>query len=242
MNLVIDIGNSGLKYAFFERNEIIISGRLDEYNEDNFKDTISISRTDRVIISSVKDIPDFILTYLTETASFVHFLSRDSKLPFEVDYRTPETLGTDRIAGICGAFKRTGGRDCLVIDAGSAITFDFFTGGRYKGGNISPGIKMRFRALNQFSASLPLIRPSYGKLPFPGDTTAGAIEAGVLTGILYEINEYIRTFKENYKDSEVFITGGDSSYIAETLNNRFMVAVPWLVQEGLNFILDYNAG
>ncbi|HPC99119.1 MAG TPA: type III pantothenate kinase [Bacteroidales bacterium] len=240
MNLVIDIGNSGLKYAFFSGDNIFVSGRLEKYDKETFAGTINASQAGKAIISSVKDLPEEIVSYLSGAIPYVHLLTPASDIPFPVDYKTPETLGSDRIAGICGAYKRTGGLDCLVIDAGTAITFDFFTGGRYRGGNISPGIAMRFRALNQFSNSLPLIKPS-GKFTFPGDTTVSAIEAGVLTGVRYEINEYIRTFKENHKESEVFLTGGDSGMLAEVLENRHIAVVPSLVLEGLNFILDYNA-
>lgn len=240
MNLVIDIGNSGLKYAFFSGENIIGSGRMEKYDKETFTGAVNASQAAKAIISSVSTIPEEILSYLSVTIPYIHLLSPESHVPFPVDYKTPQTLGSDRIAGICGAYKRTGGRDSLVIDAGTAITFDFFTGGRYRGGNISPGIAMRFRALNHFSNSLPLIRPS-GRFTFPGDTTAYAIEAGVLTGVLYEINEYIRTFKENHKESEVFMTGGDSSMLAEMLDNRHIISVPLLVLEGLNFILEYNA-
>jgi type III pantothenate kinase len=127
----------------------------------------------------------------------------------------------------------------LVIDAGTAITFDFLSATKYNGGNISPGIDMRFRALNKFTIKLPLVARSED-FSFPARNTTDAIIAGVITGVTYEINEYIRTFKKKYKNLKIIITGGDSSFLKDKISAG-VIYIPDIVIDGLNFILDYNA-
>jgi type III pantothenate kinase len=127
----------------------------------------------------------------------------------------------------------------MVIDAGSAITFDFLSGNEYKGGNISPGINMRFRALNQFTDKLPLLSPSEN-YSFPGLNTTDAIKAGVISGVVYEINEYIRTFEKKHVDNKIVLTGGDAGYLKDKIHSG-IIYQPDIVTDGLNYILEYNA-
>lgn len=160
MNLIIDIGNTSTKVAIFDGMEKISVIRTKDFTCEEFEDKISSYTIERAIVSSVKKMPPLIIDMFAVNIPFVHFLSHKSKLPFKVEYETPETLGTDRIAGIAGAFNNFPGSDLLVIDAGTAITFDFLSEGIYKGGNISPGMNMRFKALNKFTRKLPLIAPA----------------------------------------------------------------------------------
>ena len=111
----------------------------------------------KTIISSVKKLPPNISELFFGSITFVHILSYNSHLPFKIEYDTPETLGPDRIAAAAGAYKFYHGKEVLIIDAGTAITFDFLVGRFYKGGNISPGLTMRFKALNKFTDKLPLV-------------------------------------------------------------------------------------
>ncbi len=124
-------------------------------------------------------------------------------LPFKIEYETPETLGPDRIAAVAGAFNMFPGKEVLIIDAGTALTFDFLSGQCLQGGNISPGLTMRFKALNKFTDKLPLVSHQLKTFTFPGRNTTDAILAGVITGVTYEINEYIRTFENKHVDFKI---------------------------------------
>ncbi len=239
MNLIVDIGNSGIKLAIFSGENKTASFRIETHDNEVLAEFIQNRNIEKAIISSVKDIPPSLLEILHTNIPYIHLVSDKTLIPFPVDYETPETLGTDRIAATAGAFKAFTGKDCLIIDAGSAITYDFLVNGRYKGGNISPGIEMRFKALNQFTSRLPLVKPR-GKFSSPGVNTHDAIEAGVIIGVVYEINEYIHTFKKDYKNSIFVITGGDGNFLMERINEK-VIYIPDLVLEGLNYILEYNA-
>jgi type III pantothenate kinase len=239
MNLITDIGNSGTKLAIFDAKHKVAVFRYDELSEKILTDLLAANKITRAIISSVKEIPLFLTDILEEKVDYLHILSYKSRLPFSIEYETPDTLGPDRIAAIAGAYNAFQGADVLVIDAGTAITFDFLFGTKYAGGNISPGIDMRFRALNLLTDRLPLV--SRGEsFSFPARKTSDAIIAGVMTGIIYEINEYIRTFVKKHKNLKIIITGGDGSYLKDKISSR-AIYMPDILIDGLNFILEYNA-
>jgi len=239
MNLTLDIGNSCSKIAVFDGKTKVLSARINDFDRESFEKIISDFVFDKAIISSVRDTPKFVTDIISERSVFVHTLSYKTKLPFEVEYKTPETLGADRIANLAGAFNLFPNKNILIIDAGTAITYDFLINGVYKGGNISPGINIRFKALHNFTNKLPLVSANE-HFDSPGQTTRDAILSGVINGIIYEINEYICTFKKDYKNNKIILTGGDSEYIYTKLNKQIM-RVPDLINEGLNFILEYNA-
>jgi type III pantothenate kinase len=239
MNLTLDIGNYGAKLAVFDGKTKVLSTRINDFNCESFEKTISGFVFDKAIISSVKVISGFVTDVLSSQGVFIHTLSYKSKLPFEIQYKTPETLGTDRIAALAGAFNLFCNENIMIIDAGTAITYDFLINGIYKGGNISPGINIRFKALNSFTDKLPLLSIDEN-FDSPGQTTHDAILSGVINGTIYEINEYIRTFKNEYKNNKIILTGGDSEYINARLNKQIM-SFPDLVNEGLNYILEHNA-
>jgi len=239
MNLVLDIGNSSSKIAVFEGKTIVASVRLIEFDREDFEKVISGFVFDKVIISSVRVTPRFVTDILYSRGVFIHTLSYKSKLPFEIQYKTPETLGSDRIAALAGAFNLFPNENILIIDAGTAITYDFLIKGIHIGGNISPGIVIRLEALYNFTDKLPLasINETFYS---PGQTTRDAILSGVVNGTIYEINEYICTFIKKYRNNKIILTGGDSEYINARLNKQVM-RISDLVNEGLNFILEYNA-
>ena len=137
-----------------------ISARINELSCEELEKKLTGLNIERAIISSVKKLPPFVTDLLSTNIPYVHILSHNSKLPFKIEYETPETLGTDRIAGVAGAFNLFPQSELLVIDAGTAITYDFLSEGIYRGGNISPGLNMRFRALNKFTGKLPLVNPN----------------------------------------------------------------------------------
>lgn len=239
MNLVVDIGNSSTKLAIFEGREKISVSRFNELSREELEKELLGLRLKRAIVSSVKKLPADISDLFFTNIPFVHVLTHKSKLPFKIEYETPETLGPDRIAAVTGAFILFPGTEILVIDAGTAITYDFLSADIYRGGNISPGLSMRFMALNKFTGSLPLVSPN-DNYTSPGRNTADAIRAGVITGMTYEINEYIRTFEKKHNDFKILLTGGDSLYLKDKINHQ-IIYTPDIVIDGLNYILEYNA-
>jgi type III pantothenate kinase len=239
MNLIIDIGNSSTKLAVFDGPEKKVSFRSKEFSCEKFEKKLSPFKIEKAIISSVKGTPEYIFDLLTVNVHLVHILSYKSKLPFSIEYETPETLGTDRIAAVAGAYNMFPGENILVIDAGTAMTFEFLQASIYKGGNISPGLQMRFRALHKFTGKLPLVS-STEIYSFPGRNTSDAIAAGVITGVTYEINEYIRTFEKKHTEFKVILTGGDGGYLKDKIDYP-ITYMPDLVIDGLNYILEYNA-
>lgn len=239
MNLVIDTGNSSTKLAIFEGQMKLQTVRLKDVSSEEIEKQLTGLKIEKAIISAVTTLPPSIKDLLSAQIPYVHILSHNSKLPFKIEYETPETLGTDRIAGVAGAFRLFPQSDLLVIDAGTAITYDYLSDGIYRGGNISPGLNMRFRALNNFTGKLPLVTPS-DNFTMPGGNTRDAILAGVIIGVTYEINEYIRTFEKKSSDFKVLLTGGDSGFLKARINFQFTY-MPDIVIDGLNYILEYNA-
>ncbi len=239
MNLIVDIGNTSTKLAIFDGDKKLSISRLQDINCAEVEKMVTGLTIDRAIISSVRDLPPFINDLFLANIPHVHRLSYKSQLPFRIDYDTPETLGTDRIAGVAGAFSHFPGKELLVIDAGTAITYDYLSDGIYRGGNISPGLNTRFRALNQFTGRLPMVELT-AEFTVPGKNTTDSILAGVISGVTYEINEYIRTFEKKRTDFKVLLTGGEGGFLKDKINHQ-VTYMPDIVIDGLNFILEYNA-
>ncbi|MCX6302712.1 MAG: type III pantothenate kinase [Bacteroidia bacterium] len=241
MNLIFDIGNTSTKMALFEGRKKVTSLRTKQFNCEKLQKIFEsyLKKIDKAIISSVRDTPDFIIDLATMGIPYVHILTYQSKLPFKIEYETPETLGPDRIAAVAGAFSLFPGKKVLIIDTGSAVTYEYLSGKTYKGGNISPGLSMRFRALHKFTRKLPLASTTEKYSPI-GRNTHEAITAGVINGMIYEINEYIRTFKNKHTGIKVILTGGDAGYLKDRINHK-VTYMPDIVIDGLNYILEYNA-
>lgn len=240
MNLVIDIGNTRTKFSVFNHGEEMISVPVDELLPSHIDVLLNEHPSiNKAIISAVKDYSPELKSHLRQKLSFFLELNGETPLPIENCYQTKETLGKDRIAAAVGAFHLYPGKNVLVIDAGTAITYDFVNEkGQYLGGNISPGIEMRFKALNQFTGRLPLIEKKDFENLF-GNTTEDAIRAGVQHGIVFEADKAIDTFKEFYRNLNVIITGGDANFFDKKLKNSFFVHFN-LIAIGLNRILEHN--
>jgi type III pantothenate kinase len=238
MNLIIDIGNTSVKAALFSEGVIVRQDRFGSAAADVIGRFAGRRKLKGVIVSSVGGDPSALLGWLRTRAERVHHLTSQSRYPFEVDYETPDTLGVDRLAAAAGAVRRHPGADLLVIDAGSALTVDQVTGGAFRGGSISPGLAMRFRALHDYTDRLPLVAKRSG-FTFPGKTTEDAIAGGVIMGLAYEIIEYIRTFEKMYRNPVAVITGGDGGIITPLTGGK-LLHYPDLVTEGLNFLLETN--
>ena len=166
-------------------------------------------------------------------------MNENTSLPIKNLYKTPSTLGKDRIAVAVAANYLKPNTNVLVIDAGTTITYEFIdTKGQYLGGNISPGMKMRFNSLHTFTKKLPLIEHTENS-DLLGNDTKSAISSGIINGIIFEMDGYINTLKEKYADIVIFLTGGDTFFFESTLKNRIF-AHKNLLLIGLNRILNYN--
>ena len=240
MNLVIDIGNTRTKFSVFNRCEVLITVPVEEFLPEHVEVLKNEHPTlEKVILSSVKEYsPELKNTLMDNFHTFIE-LDYNTPIPLENKYISKDTLGKDRIAAAVGAFDLYPDTNILIIDAGTAITYDIVNNqNQYLGGNISPGIKMRFKALHEFTGKLPLIKPKdYNRLY--GQTTEEAILAGVQNGIAYEVEKTIEKFKEFYSNLKVIITGGDAEFFDKKLKNSFFVHFN-LVALGLNRILEYN--
>jgi type III pantothenate kinase len=242
MNLVIDLGNTYAKIAVCDGSEIIESAISEKISNREIAYFISNYDTlNGAIISSVVNHSRELIDYLYATFDTFLELTNSTPLPLINHYKTPETLGYDRIAAVTGAHTILPGKNVLVIDAGTAITFDVVTAkGAYMGGNISPGLNMRFRALHKFTNRLPHLSADDAAVKQLGSTTNEAIISGVINGLTYEIEGYISSLSGKYKNLQVVLTGGDANSFDKNLKNSIFV-VAHLNLIGLNRILDYNA-
>jgi type III pantothenate kinase len=240
MNLVIDIGNTRSKVAIFHNYEVVALKIEEKLSEEIIAQVIyDYPQIKRCISSSVTEPQDEFAVFLGKQGLPVLILDANTPLPFVNNYQTKETLGKDRIAAIAGACKLYPKKDVLVIDAGTAITFDLKNKNEeYLGGNISPGLEMRFKALHHFTSKLPLLKSKESK-SFLGTSTNEAIVAGVQNGLIFEIEGYIGRLKNNYPDLIVLLIGGDAQFFDNKLKNPIFV-VSNLVLTGLNAILEYN--
>lgn len=238
MNFITDIGNTAIKVAITDGMDVVVESRFTDIDSLSQHYLNGACRFEKAIVASVKEIPERFLNTLRRVSDFCHLLTHESKLPFKVEYKTPDTLGSDRLAAIAGAYNKYGQESVLVIDAGTAITFDLLENGIYMGGSISPGIRIRFQALNSFTGRLPLVeRSEY--INYPSLTTKEAINSGVINGVLFEINEYIRRFEKSHPEGIAVITGGDAGFLDNKTEKKIRNE-PRLVTEGLNYILEYN--
>lgn len=238
-NLTIDIGNTRTKAAVFESGLLLETKVFDVLEISTLQAWTAQNRIVNIIISVVGSAPDTQLMQWMQDNFGLMVLDWTTRLPFQNHYGTPKTLGKDRIAAVAGAWARFPGKNSLVIDAGTCITYDLITAdGIYPGGNISPGISMRFRALEAFTAGLPLVTPGEQE-QLTGHSTETAIRNGVQYGALWEMESAIRTFETQWPQLNVLLTGGDAVFFEKKLKKRIF-AVPNLVLEGLNKILTYN--
>lgn len=239
MNLIVEQGNTVVKVAVFDQGELLVSTVYGKFGMSELLPILEQYPLENGILSSVATPAREWVEALETGLKYFLVLDSRAKLPVEVRYRTPETLGSDRIAAAAGANFLQPDRDVLIIDAGTAITYEIVeASGVYLGGNISPGMTMRFRALHQFTEKLPPVG-AQERIPWMGTSTETAIQAGVVNGIVYEMDGYIQDVRKKYPDVFVFLTGGHSFYFERRLKNSIFAAIN-LVLVGLNRILEYN--
>lgn len=199
------------------------------------------------IISSVVDIEAATVNALSRRSEHFVLFDHNTPVPITNSYDTPATLGLDRLAAAVGAKSLCPNENLLIIDAGSAITYDFVSAkGEYMGGNIAPGLKMRFTILQQMTKKLPMVDVDENELiPLFGKNTRDAIAAGVIRGVAYEVKGYMRTLREKVQHFQTFLTGGNAPYVLNNVRKsrteqRNLNYEKHLVLIGLNNILRLN--
>ncbi len=240
MNLIIDIGNTATKIAVMNSNKVLLRERVEQLSAEMLCALLEkYEPIDKAIVASTGRCDECVCELLRErTAYFLEF-TPSTEIPLKNGYKTPETIGVDRLAAAVGAWEQYGKRNMLIVDFGTAITFDLVTDGVFRGGNISLGVGARFRALHEFTARLPLCEPTNEELEF-GGSTCEAIEQGVMKGVEYETKGYIDVFCGKYDDLCIIFTGGDAIFFANRIKNAIFASCE-LTLYGLNRILEYNA-
>ncbi|MEZ4960526.1 MAG: type III pantothenate kinase [Saprospiraceae bacterium] len=243
-NLSIDIGNTRTKIALFEENELVQKEVWEILDMDRLRELSYNQKVKKVILSSVAKVPTAVEDFFMTQFYYLH-LSAQTPLPIGLQYLTPDTLGKDRVAAAVGAQHIYPGENCLVIDAGTCITMDMVDrNGVFLGGNISPGIEMRLKAMHHFTARLPLVKQAdiggHLKENPLGNSTENAIRLGGELGALLETEGFIKLMEKRFQHLIVILTGGDTDFFVKNIKTKIF-AHPNLVLIGLNQILQYNA-
>lgn len=241
MNLIIDRGNTQTKIFSFSGDDMIASGiGPPPGKEKDFDWSVWLvsGKACRVIVSDVEG--SFHDWDRLLSGHQVVIMSQELRFPVKLNYITPLTLGHDRIANCCGAWKLNPGQASMVIDFGTCLKIDVVDADKtFIGGSISPGLRARYRSLAEYTGRLPSLEPVKGLMPCPGTSTDGSIHCGVQNGMLAEINDFRSRYNNDHPDLNVLITGGDLEYFAAILKSPIFVA-PDLTARGLNEILKLN--
>jgi type III pantothenate kinase len=240
MILVIDVGNTRIKAAVFEDAtlfEIFVFSKIElQKNIENILK--NFEKITDLVVSSVGDVEkQSFLAY--NNVLNVHFLSHEDPFPFLNRYATPKTLGIDRMVLAAGATLQFPNQNRLVIDAGTCVTYDFIDEeNNYLGGAIAPGLRLRYEALHNFTAKLPLLSLESPK-DFIGTSTSESIHSGVVNGFVYEIDGFIDEYKARYSNFIIILTGGDTDFLAKRLKNTIFANSNFLL-ESLNQTFQYK--
>ncbi len=256
---IVDIGNTFAKVGIFEGNEMIeVNTGLEIEALDDF---LSLKNVKKAIISSVTRNQEELEAIFEQVSFDKLILNPSTALPIEKDYETPETLGSDRLAAAVGANFLYPDTNCLIIDMGTAIKYDYVSVdneiGTFRGGIISPGMRIRFESLHTFTKRLPLVIAE-GIPPLIGKNTKACIQSGVVNGIIAEVNGMIENYRKSGK-CQVILCGGDAAFFESQIkkanfagsienerldkpliDNTKIELIPNLVLIGLNRILIYN--
>ncbi len=231
-----------MKTAIVDSGEIVARDIRPQLDREALSRLLELHpETDRAILSTTRLADPAAETFIERQVGHLVRFTPDTPVPLRNRYATPETLGADRLAAAVGAWGRASGQELLIVDFGSAITIDRVTAaGEYLGGNISPGMAMRFEALHRLTDRLPLCGAPAEAPVLTGQTTRQAIESGVVLGIVHEIEGYIDRFGGQNHDLALFFAGRDANFFADKVKKTIFVTHD-LVIEGLNRILEYNA-
>lgn len=240
MILTVDVGNTRIKAAVFEGNTalenfVFEKNKLEKKIEKILKKFQNC--TDLVVASVGKVEKEAFLNF--ENQIKIHFLTNDDIFPFINKYATPKTLGIDRMVLAAGATLQFPKQNRLVIDAGTCITYDFIDeNDHYLGGAISPGLRLRYESLHQFTAKLPLLTLEMPE-GYIGNSTIQAIHSGVVNSLVYEIDGFIDEYRANFLNFIIILTGGDADFLAKRLKNTIFANSNFLL-ESLNQTYQYK--
>lgn len=240
MVLIIDIGNTSIKLAVLKDKEVLFHQRC---NQENFLERLLVIKKEYPSITDaalcqVGFLNDDLKSQLKNQFN-VFELTKNIKLPFTNHYKS-KTLGNDRIAVVAGALTMIDqAAPILIIDAGTCVTYDYINELRqYHGGAISPGLRLRYESLHNYTANLPLLKTTEPS-EIMGNSTESSIHSGVLNGLQLEIKGFIKSYRKQNKNLNVFITGGDAQVLSTRLKNRFF-ATPFLMLHGIYNLYSYN--
>lgn len=238
IKVAFDVGNTAVKVGLFTNDELTRYFSVPKLTFPIYRLIVREVNPNFTIISSVKRLSDS-MRALADQEDHIFILSPELKLPVKIAYKSPHTLGPDRIAGVCGAWHLFPNQNSLVIDAGTCITYDLLTeAGCFEGGNISPGLKLRIKAMHRFTDQLPQVDLVERYQGLGNDTTT-ALQAGAQGGAVHEMKGFIRQYQKSYDRLNILLTGGDHHFFVNYLKIKIFVR-PHLVLLGLNKILDVN--
>jgi len=243
MNLIIDIGNTFTKLVIFDSKSQLLewvslpaAEVLDKISQILLKYPVEAAIISQVG-KPVKDLEKF----LKNRGIPVVKISSNMQLPFEVAYQTPGSIGADRLALVAGALSHQRDRNQLIIDAGTCVTYDFVDKNNvYHGGAISPGLRLRFKSLNDYTANLPLLKAENEPVDWLGKDTNSSIKAGVIWGLVHEIEGFIVKYNLKFDNLTVYLTGGDEKVLDRYIKNKIFVSSKFLLWEGMNHLLNLN--
>ncbi|MGX7667493.1 type III pantothenate kinase [Flavobacterium pedocola] len=239
MLLAIDVGNTRIKVAVFEKDSLLWKDVfLKEEAEKKIQNIFEkFPEIENSVFSSVGKLVESVVDLLRKKSKLT-VISSATEFPFENKYETPKTLGVDRMVLATGATLLYPNQNRLIIDAGTCITYDFVDAeNNYRGGAISPGFRLRYESLHNYTAKLPLLTLEQPE-NFIGNSTKGSIHSGVVNGVLNEIDGFIERYREQYQHLTVILTGGDAEFLAKNIKNTIF-ANPNFLLESLNHIHHY---
>jgi len=240
MLLAIDVGNTRIKYAVFEHHTLIEASFFDKSELEMVLQKIlkNFPKIVDLIVSSVGNAKIEAFSDIKKDLN-LHVVSHTDAFPFENKYATPQTLGIDRMVLATGAVLQFPNQNRLVIDAGTCITYDFIDASdHYLGGAISPGIRLRYESLHNYTAKLPLLKKTE-PLDFVGNSTNESIHSGTINGLVYEIDGFIDHYRERYPNFIIILTGGDAEFLSKRLKNTIFANSNFLL-ESLNQTFQYK--
>ena len=230
-----------LKYGIFSGSDLLVQGRMPNITLADMQPWVHSLEVQNIVAASTGGPEPGSLLAILKGEFNVLIVQADTPVPVSLEYKTPHTLGVDRKAVAVAAAKQWPDAHSLVIDCGTCITYDLVAPGkRYLGGAISPGLRMRLKAMNTFTAQLPLVGRTDSRYQWPGQNTKNSLWTGALKGYKLEVEGYIRSAKQEYQELNVILTGGDAIYF-ESIEKMGIFADPFFVLRGLNEIFGHNA-
>lgn len=243
MIFLLDIGNTRTKTAFFDKALQREAALPEGWTLNELQALLKDRPLEGIVVAASGKVPEGVNEWIASQAAAgirVLFFSHETPIPIRNNYHTPQTLGKDRLAAVIGAWSLYPGRNCLVVDAGTCTTYNLLTAtGEFLGGNITPGVDMRLKAMHHFTARLPLV-PRQSSEEILGVDTVTSMRNGAQAGAIFEMEGFVRYYNSLYKELNLLLTGGDALFFKNHLAVRDMAVHQDLVFHGLKEIYYYN--